>query len=230
MEKRKQFEQIHFFRSCTKEQYDMISPLFVERTFEKGTYLFFEQEPCTLVYFLIEGLVKVFRTEESGREQIVNLFVSNDMFPHVGVTKEGAYPATAQAQLPSVVWVMRVDDFQSVCQQIPSLQMRLAELMDQHIRELQQRLVTSLDKDIPTRIYEVIWPIACRIGKKVQGGYIISPALTHQEIADLVGISRETVTRAIPTLKKEKRMDVRNHQLYLFYPPANGNKTPALKR
>ncbi|HSH25104.1 MAG TPA: Crp/Fnr family transcriptional regulator [Massilibacterium sp.] len=211
-----QIKQMDIFHQCSNRQLEKIKTLLVEKKFAKGEYLFFEQEPATNVFFLKKGHVKVFRTDENGKSQIVNFFIKNQMFPHVGITKEGVYPATAEALADVVVWTMKVDDFLQLCLEIPHLRIRLTEIMDENIRGLQERLVKTLDKDTPGRIFDTLWPLVIRIGEKVPGGFVLIPSLTHQEIADVVGVSRETVTRSLQTLKKEGRIQIKGHKMYMY--------------
>ena len=77
-------KKIALFRDLNEEELSKVVQLLIQRTFMERMVVFMQGEPLDYVYFIVSGKVKIYRTDENGREQIVNVLQTGDLFPHVG--------------------------------------------------------------------------------------------------------------------------------------------------
>ncbi|MEW9671050.1 Crp/Fnr family transcriptional regulator [Ammoniphilus sp. 3BR4] len=204
------------FQHCTEEELKHVSGLLLPKEGKKKDILFYEGDPCEVIYFINKGRVKVFKSTEDGREQIVNLLGKGDMFPHVGWYGGSDYPATAEVLEDGELYYMYVQKFTKLLEHQPKLTVKLLQELDGKIRALQLRLSHVLSKDMTEKIYSVLFSLAKEKGKKSGEGYLLEIDLTHQDIANLVGTTRETASRIISQLKKERKMNL-DHGFLIVY-------------
>lgn len=205
----------HLFKSCTEEELNEIAKLMIVKRMEKKEILFYEGEPCEVIYFIKKGRVKTYKTTEDGREQIVNILTDGDMLPHVGLFGKSNYPATASTLEDSELYLMYILQFTQFLEQSPSVTVKLLQELDGKIRDLQVRLTNVLSKDMPDKVLSVLMDLAKKKGIKTDVGYRLDIELTHQDIANMVGTTRETVSRIISQLKKEQRIQLDHSSLII---------------
>ena len=205
--------RIQLFKNCTPFEIEQISSLMRPKEVKKRDILFYEGEPCEVIYFIDRGRVKIYKTTEDGREQIVNLIDKGDMLPHVGWYGGSTYPATAEALEDGQMYFMLVSQFTQFLEQSPSTTLKFLQELDGKIRELHMRLATVLSKDMSEKILNVLGFLAKNMGKKVGEAYELEIDLTHQDIANMVGTTRETASRMIGQLKKEGKISLDHKSL-----------------
>jgi CRP/FNR family transcriptional regulator, cyclic AMP receptor protein len=202
--------KIQLFKSCTAEELNDIAKLLIAKRIDKKDILFNEGDSCDVIYFIRKGRVKTYKTTEDGREQIVNILSDGDMLPHVGLFGKSKYPATAAALDDCELYLMYVQPFTKFLEHSPTVTVKLLQELDQKIRELQVRLSSVLSKDVTEKVLNVLLELAKKNGVKTNTGYQFDVELTHQDIANMVGTTRETVSRIIGQLKKESKIE-HNH-------------------
>lgn len=200
--------QTPIFQHCTEDDLNQVSSLLFPKEGKKKDILFYEGDPCEVIYFINKGRVKVFKSTEDGLEQIVNLLGRGDMFPHVGWYGGSVYPATAEVLEDGELYFIYVQQFTQLLEKQPKLTVKLLQELDGKIRALQARLSHVLSKDMTEKIYSVLFSLVKEKGKKTEDGYRLEIDLTHQDIANMVGTTRETASRIISQLKKEGKMNL----------------------
>ncbi|HJV45496.1 MAG TPA: Crp/Fnr family transcriptional regulator [Bacillota bacterium] len=204
-----------FFKSCTEEELNEITKLMIAKRVEKREILFYEGEPCEVIYFIHKGRVKTYKTTEDGREQIVNILTEGDMLPHVGLFGKSNYPATASALDDCELYLMYVQPFTLFLAHSPTITVKLLQELDGKIRDLQGRLSNILSRDMTEKVSNVLMDLAKKKGVKTDLGFRLDIELTHQDIANMVGTTRETVSRIISQLKKDHKIQLDHNSLFI---------------
>lgn len=195
--------RVPLFVSLTDEERESIAGVMSHRMMKKRSILFYEGEPCTAIYLLEQGRVKVYKTTEDGREQIVNVLQEGDLFPHVGMFGGSPYPATAETLEDAVLYSINVQELTRMLESNSALCIRLLQILESKIRELQRRLSDVLSKDIKEKIVNILLSLARKSGTETVETYEIHMELTHQDLANMVGTTRETVSRTVSQLKRD---------------------------
>lgn len=205
MEKQKPLEllqKISLFRGLNEEELSKIEQLLIQRTFMERMVVFMQGEPLDYVYFIAMGKVKIYRADENGREQIVNVLQTGDLFPHVGFFHQSLYPANAIMMEKGVLLALPTGRFQSLLQSHPSLSLKLLAVMETKIIELQGRLEEMVMHDTFGRIVLLLLRLS-RIHGVNDGDMIrLNVPFTNLELANMIGTTRETISRAFSQLKK----------------------------
>ena len=191
------------FRRLSAEDRQRLAAAAAVRTFAKGDYLFREGDPSDLLYTVIAGRVKVFKTTPRGADVILELFGPGDPVGAVAVYESRPYPATAAALEPVTCLVIPRPAFFALIESYPSLVRGLLTGLTHRLVELTNRLAELSTGRIDARLARFLLKLADSIGRPADGGTFIPLALSRQELADMIGTTIETSIRIMSRWGKE---------------------------
>src|SRR5690606_37376908 len=102
-----------------QEELEHIWGISIQRSYRKRTIVFTEGADKEAVYFILDGLVKAFKTDENGNEHIVSFLKTGDMFPHTGFFNQNPYPATAEVIVDTHLLAIPVRSFEQLLTNSP---------------------------------------------------------------------------------------------------------------
>lgn len=196
------FERIPLFNILTEAEREQLKEKVTERTYEKHSYVFMEGHRCEAIFFIRSGTVKVIKVDEAGNEQGICLLKSGNMFPHVGFFDEALYPATAEVVEKSTLFVFKINDFEQFLIENPKASVKVIKMMSKKLIELQQRLQEVISGDVYERVSNLLLRFANEYGEKRDNGIFISLPITNKELANMIGTSRESISRTLNYYKK----------------------------
>lgn len=168
------------------------------------THLFYHKEPMTSMYFMIHGTVKVYRVDENGNEQIVNYFQGGEIFPHHGLFRNDPYPANAVVVNEATVLMIYKEDFEILLHQNSDIAIKMIYYLGGKILELHHRLEKKLLATTDKQLISILNHLIKTNGTEISPGlFRIDISLTKQELGNMVGMTRETVSRNISKFKKQ---------------------------
>lgn len=173
------------------------------RRYRKNMVLCFEGEPMEAIHFVVAGRVKLTITSEDGREQILSLPGPGELFPHTAFLNGDLYGATAEALDDTVTLAVRAEDLRQLLLEEPALASAFLAALARRIHTLEETVRDLSLRAVPGRIARVLMNEAVRFGEQVESGYEFPFRFTQQDLAHLVGATRETVSRTLSTFRKE---------------------------
>jgi CRP-like cAMP-binding protein len=194
-------ERISLFSGLGRTPLAEIAKRVSVRRMPKLRPLFRKGEPCDGMWIVVEGQVRIFRANREGREQIVHLQGPGQSLAEVPLLDGGPYPAHARAEVDSVLLFLPRAAFESLYREEP-------EIADAIIRELGRRLRRMVGlverislRDVPSRVGLSLLEYA----RRAPGGGDAPFTLPHtqSEIAEQLATTRESVARALRTLREE---------------------------
>lgn len=177
------------------------------RRVKKGAIIFVEGEPGDGVYFLHSGKVKIYKLMEDGREKILHFVNPGDVFAEILLFDEGNFPASAAALENSEIAVINNAEMRRILAANPQLAWRMLGIMSRRLRQAFIQVRDLAYRDVHSRLAAVLKDLAAEYGRSTDRGVRIELALSQQELANLVGASRETVARALSQFKKSGCLD-----------------------
>lgn len=186
------------------------------QTYPRKTRVFMEGEQRTAVYFIRKGVIKVYKIDINGNEQIINFLTQGDMFPHVGFFEQTPYPATAEAVSDAELLVIPIKAFEQAILEMPTIAIKVMRVMGAKIKDLQSKLQTLGVQEAHVRIVSFLLRLANEHGKETADGIDIDLGLTHQEIASMANTTRETVTRVLTQLKKRQLLTMDRRKIRII--------------
>jgi CRP/FNR family cyclic AMP-dependent transcriptional regulator len=185
-----------YFSGMDSTELDAIRSLIKETHVQKGKHFLSEGELSDYLYFVVSGLIKVYKTSRGGKEQVLHIAPPGDSLNDVSLFDGGPTAASMVALTPAVLYVIKKDDIIKLLWKKPYLMMNVIKSLAQRIRRDAQ-LVEDLSS---TQVIERLAKLF--IGR--YGGEEIVPglSLSQKDIADLVGSSREMVNRSLKVLEE----------------------------
>lgn len=216
---KKVLSQFSLFRELDEQEISKIVEISITRDLKKNNHVFLQGDPITNVYFICEGKVKIYKSDTSGREQIVNIIKPGDMFPHVGFFRKGEYPAFAEIIENAKLVVVPIDQFEKVLIENPYLCIKVFNVLAEKIIDLQDRL----EEQILNNTYEQIIKLLIRLSEKhgtalEDGKVLLKSEFTNKDLANMIGTTRETVSRTLTKMKKEGLIEVNSSGDMVFDP------------
>jgi len=173
-------------------------------TYQKDQFIYLENEPSDQVYMIAQGRIKIGSYSESGKEITKTILSKGEIFGEMALTGEELRQDFAQsAENDTIVCPMSIGEMQTLMLDNRNLSLKIFKLMGFRLRKLERRLESLVFKDARTRIVEFIREMGEEQGKKVGFETLIKNYLTHQDIANLTGTSRQTVTTIMNELRDQ---------------------------
>jgi CRP/FNR family transcriptional regulator len=213
---KERLKNVPLFRELSDHELESLVSISQVRVYKPRTFVFMQGDPLERVYFIHSGTVKIYKTDMSGKEQIVSILQTGEMFPHVGFFLKGTYPAHAEVMDEATLIAIPIDDFEQTLICYPELCIKLFRVMGEKIVDLQNRL----EEQILHNTYEQIIMLLLRLTKTnaVRQGklYRLTAHVTNRELANMIGTSRETVSRTLSQLKRKGLIDINEDGFYLI--------------
>jgi CRP-like cAMP-binding protein len=169
----------------------------VATDFTAGQVIFARGDLGAALYILVEGKVKLGRCADDGRENLLTVLAPPDMFGELSILDPGPQPWTATAVTD--VRVVTVDrlQLQAWIDEYPAIANWLLRLMARRLRHTTDTLADLASIDAPARVAKQLLGLAQRFGTPENGSMRVTHDLTQEELAHLVGATRETVNKAL---------------------------------
>lgn len=218
MNNREFLKQVSLFVDLTPGELDGVAAVFKNQNFAKNDVIFMEEDTGKYMYVVVDGRVKVSRTLPSGKEMILAFHEKNDFFGEMSLIDGGTIPATVTAMTDTVILSVSRREFQEVLLGSPKISLVLLKMLCNRCRDAWKQVEVLNFNNADARIRTVLFHLCEKKGVKTADGVMISLYLTHREIADMTGISRETATRVLNNLQHQDILTVHTKHFVLHNP------------
>lgn len=164
---------------------------------KKRQPLYLPGDPSSNVYLLKQGRVKLANTGASGKEVTFEILEPGEVFGELEVLEGSPRETTAEALDDAMICVIRREDFDRYLQSHPNITVKLTKLIGLRLRKIQSRIEDLVFRDVPSRLAHLLVEFSKSDGVKGPQGIRLRAKLTHQEMANLIGCSRETVSATL---------------------------------
>ncbi|MBP1969025.1 CRP/FNR family transcriptional regulator [Virgibacillus natechei] len=196
-------QRFPLFKDLTDFEMEPIIDLAKNRVYRQKTHIFMQGDPLTNVYFIHQGKIKIYKTDFQGREQIVNVLQGGDMFPHQGFFRKDDYPAHAEVLEEATLIYIPIHSFENFLITHPEISVKLLSVLGDIIVDLQSRLEEKILRNTYEQIILLLLRLSKSYGKETEKDKIhLTTHFTNRELANMIGSSRETVSRTLTNLKK----------------------------
>ena len=173
------------------------------RDYARGALIFSEGDPGNAMLILLSGAVKVHRLSPDGREVTLAILRAGDCLGEMSLLDGLSRSASADAIEHTTALEIRRDDFLRLLRSRPEMSLAIIQILAARLRQTDRRLEHLVLGDARSRVLGVLLDLAAGHGVPYSGGTKIDIRLTHQEIAELAGIARETASRILSELADE---------------------------
>jgi len=187
--------RVPLFTGLKEPDLAVFADLTRERGYPKGSVIVFEDDAGDALYLVAAGQVKVVLIAEDGREVILSVLGEGSFFGEMAVIDEEPRSAHVIAMEDSTLLVLRRDDFQHRLRTSPEVAISLLREISHRLRRADEKIASLVLLDVNGRVANLLLRMA-----EDEGGDRITRKLTHHTIAQMIGSSRETVSRTMRNL------------------------------
>ena len=163
----------------------------------RGQAVFHEGDPGDRLYVIGAGKVKLGRRSNDGRENLLSILGPAEMFGELSLFDPGPRTATASAVADATLYELTHAELIEWLERYPAVAKHLLGALARRLRRTNETLADLVFSDVPGRVAKALLDLSTRFGEQVPDGLRVAHDLTQEELAQLVGASRETVNKAL---------------------------------
>jgi CRP/FNR family cyclic AMP-dependent transcriptional regulator len=215
MDERDLLRNVPIFSELSDVDVATLARVATRRRYPKDTVVFFENEEGDFFFMILEGRIKVTILGDDGREIILSVLSAGDFFGEMALLDNEPRSATAIAIEESELLSLHRTDFQNVISDNKAIMSALIKILTARLRRANHQISTLALLDVYGRVARVMLDMAKEEGKRLKDGRIAFRRATHQEIANRIGTTRETVTRMLKDLERHGLIRVEGKEIVL---------------
>jgi CRP-like cAMP-binding protein len=210
-------KRVPLFAGAPDRALDIAAAAVRKRGYEAGVTMFQEGDKGEALYIIASGLVKLSKVDLGGHEKTLAILQCPEYFGEMALLGESTRSATAVTLSEVQAYLLFNDDFRKLIADYPAISLNLNATLAERLRGMDDESQVLSYKDAQGRVAYVLL-------KLYQGGVVEHEEeralvrLTHQELANLAGTSRETVTRALKALEVEGVIETRPKEVFITDP------------
>ena len=189
--------------------------LYTVKSCKKGDYIYLPDERSDKVFFLKKGRITTGTFSDEGKIMAKGMVLAGSFFGELGLIGEELRDDFSIAKDESEVWIFSITDLRRILKNRPNLYMYLIGSVGHRLMKAEKRLESMVFKNSRTRIVEFLHSLGEEQGQRIGYETLVRNFFTHQEIADLTGTSRQTVTTTLNELRNQNIITFNRRRLLI---------------
>jgi CRP-like cAMP-binding protein len=210
--------QIPLFRDFSDEQLAQVQATVGERRYGKHQFIVREGDPGDTFFMIASGSVAVCRVAPDGRETILSILKEGDFFGEMSLFDSSLRSASIKTLTEVDVGAIRQSDFMGLIDRNPQIGKLLVVELSKRLRDANALIAATTSQDIRARLASLLLNLADQFGERVENGTRITLRLTNQEMANMIGTTRETVNRTLNRFWDDHLVDMRTAYVIVTEP------------
>ncbi|MBK9146002.1 MAG: Crp/Fnr family transcriptional regulator [Candidatus Melainabacteria bacterium] len=205
-------KQSEIFESFNPVELGRLLGILEELELPKHHVLFSPGDPCDAIFFIEKGRVRVTRLSPEGKTVILALLGPGELIGEAAweCSEHDSYAETLDE---SRIYQIGRDTFQNFIRQNPEFGLRLIQILGGRLKQAQARIEDLVFRQVPSRVARLLLTLAENHGRVTPSGIRVEFPLTHQEIADMVGSSRVTVTQILNRFRSSNWIEIESKRV-----------------
>lgn len=193
-----------------------INQIGTRKMFAKNSVILMEEELGSALFVIITGKVKVARSSTDGREVILTILSESDFFGEMAILDGLTRSATVSAIEDTELFMIQRNDFITLLKTYPEISIALMQELTKRLRDADMKIKALSLKDAEGKVATVILQLADDIGKIKQGIVEIEKLPLQQDLANMAGTSRETISRTLHSFAKKGLIELEGNKLRIL--------------
>jgi CRP/FNR family transcriptional regulator len=209
-------KNVFLFADLPAAQLDKLAKLVTEKSFPKYQVLFEEGDAGDLLYVIKSGLVKISKEASDGRVKTLALFKSGDFFGEMSVLSDEGRSAKAETMSDVELLMMNRNDFVSLLDKNPSVSLHIIRTLIERLFAADRQIKNLALGNSRAKIADLLLLLSHNFSDKSEDGTKVNIRLTHQELADLAGLARETTTKLLNEFVKDEAILLKDREIEII--------------
>jgi len=203
--------QVYLFSELAPADTNALTEHTHTRSYPANSILINEGDHTDSLYVILEGEVKAYACDDSGKEVILNILREGDYFGELSLLDDEPRSASVMTLTSTKVMIISKANFKKCLASNTNLAFNLIRVLTKQVRGLTQNVKSLALMDVYGRVAHTLLDLA----KEIDGKMVVKPKLTHQDIAHIVGSSREMVSRIFKELSKGNYITVTKDRIVI---------------
>jgi CRP/FNR family transcriptional regulator, global nitrogen regulator len=186
------------------------------RTFARGKIIYQPGDPSDVLYLIHSGCVRTYRLSAEGRELTFGLLGEKDTFGELGLVGGTSRSSFAEVLEDAEISLLSKELFEELLRRHPEALYTVLGRIGERLRQAEDLIEDLVNRDVASRVARTLLQLSANFGRQSDGGVVIDLRLPYQEIANMVGSTRETVTRAISQMQQNNWVRLEQGRLHLI--------------
>jgi len=208
-------KRLSLFESLPPEQLTRLESRCRIRTFPRGTFVYAPRDSADGVLLLASGRIEVYTITDDGKRAILAFIEPGEVFGELAVLGTGTREEYAEACQTATVILMPAEAFRELMETHAQVSLAVTKLIGLRRQRLERRLKSLLFRSTRQRLIHALLDLAEEYGQSTPQGVELGIRLSHQQLANLIGSTRESVTIALGELQAEKCLRVGRRRIVL---------------
>ena len=208
-------------RHLDREDFEEVGIRVAERRFGQKDVIFAPGDPDDQLYFLLEGMVRLYKFYGGYKEATVALLRDGGVFGELNLEEGGSQSVFAEAVAESQVGKVRKSALTEVMGRNPEFATKLLFSFSERLRQSDEVIDSLLDREVSARLVTLLANLGRRFGESNGSGTVLDFRLTHQDLANMIFSTREAVSKVMSEFQRQGLIEVRDRRIAM---------TPLLRR
>lgn len=207
---------VSLFESLDETQRVEAARTLQRREFAAGVTLFHQDMPGMMLYMIETGCVRAFSLGRTGQELTFEIFGPHDIFGELSILDDRHHTATAITVLPSVLWLMPKTALDGLLNTNVGIAQGMIRILVKRLRVRAQYAEAMTFQDVQGRVAYALVNLAERFGTQREQGLEIDIPLTQVDLGSIIGVTRESVNKALATLRSQNLVHLEGSRLIIL--------------
>ena len=208
--------QVALFDCLGDPELEALSELTFSRTFDKDQLIILAEASGDTLFIICSGQVKISLIHEDGKEFILSLLGEGEVFGELSLLDDRPRSANVTAMMTTELMMLTRGDFLQLVARVPQIAVSLLEELASRLRRTDDQVEGLALLDVHHRVAKTLLRMAEDGGQKSPEGILIRKRPTHQQLANMAGTTRETVTRTLKQLQDEGYIRISGRQIFIL--------------
>ena len=210
---RQTLAKVPIFSGLTESELAFLTQRTVPRHYSTGEMVFGEGEPCSGLYVVESGNVRIYKSSPNGREQVLSIDGPGGSIAELPVFDGGNYPASATAIDDVTLLFVSKQDFQALCLAHPQVPLKVLRVVGARLRRLVGIIEELSFTTVRHRLASYLFRLAQKSGLRTAAGVEVTLPITNQELAAQIGTVRELVSRNLSRFQAEGMLKIEGREV-----------------
>lgn len=209
-------KKVSLFASLSDNDLNKVVNLITKKSFEKGDIIFSEGELFDKLFIINNGSIKIYTYTKDGKEQILYILKEGEFLGDLNLLKNDIFKFNAMALESTNMCIIHKDDFDILIKTNPEISIKILEYAHDRIASLENLVQTLTTKDVEVRLASLLINLSSTFGIKTDIGIEITLPLTREDMANFIGVTRETVSRKLSYFQSQNIIEIFENKIILI--------------
>ncbi|MEZ6046031.1 MAG: Crp/Fnr family transcriptional regulator [Planctomycetaceae bacterium] len=203
------------FERLTDEQIKRLEETSKVRQFKRGELVYLPTDAGDSVLMVASGRIKIYHITSEGKQAVLGLVDPGEIFGELAALDDTPREEFAESMVGSSVIMIPSETLRQLVEEHPSVSLGVTKLLGLRRRRIERRLKSLLFRSNRDRLIHLLLELTEKYGRQTADGVLLTIKLAHQDLASIIGSTRETVTVLLGELQTERKIEIHSRQLLL---------------